>query len=494
MRARWAFAAAVLVGRALSAQTSVIVKDAGPGPAGRYLSDLLAAPGTRVISGDTIDLPRDSTYAGPLVVLAHRVQLYGKVQGDLVVVGGDLFVKPGAVLQGQGMAIGGAAYGSFLATVTGGLVSHRDFTYDVVATPAGTELRYRETYVHSSGGLFSLPGIHGIRLPTYDRSDGVSIGFGPGIETERISADAAVTYRSQIGKLDPSVTLRARVGRKLWVDAFAGRETRTNDDWINGVFSNSLNVLLSGHDERNWYRADALSASASRLFETTTMTSTYSLGAAHERASPVRPDSSATGGPWVLTAKEDDDGILRPNPQVPRGDITSVTGAAVYRWLAGKVRAGLNVDLEVPVSVSDGRRFQQATIDGRIEFPTFGQQRYRFETHAVLTTGDTAPMQRYAYLGGSGTLPTLDLLEIGGDQVLLIESRYIVPLERISLPLIGSPTLTFRHILGGAGVHTLPDLTQIIGLRIAVPFVRAEVLMDTGTRKVKVRGGLSLSR
>ena len=48
--------------------------------------------------------------------------------------------------------------------------------------------------------------------------------------------------------------------------------------------------------------------------------------------------------------------------------------------------------------------------------------------NAILTRGDTAPAQRFGYLGGAGTLSTVEpLLSIGGDEMLFLESRYVHP-------------------------------------------------------------------
>jgi hypothetical protein len=223
---------------------------------------------------------------------------------------------------------------------------------------------------------------------------------------------------------------------------------------------------------------------------------TYSIGAAFERSTPVRPGPAATGGPWSLTERNDpEDGMVRPNPQIAGGDITSATGKAAYQWMAGTVTAHLDVNLEVPLSVSTGESFTQTTVDGRIDFPTFGLQRYRLEVYGVVTSGDTPPGQRFSYLGGSGTLPTVEpLLPFGGDQLLFIESRYEIPMTFVTLPFAGSPTITFRHILGAAGIQSLPDLTQIVGARLSVPFVRVQWLIDTDTHKTKFTAGLSLSR
>lgn len=491
--ARLCFAMLLLTSRLASAQGGpVTVADAGPGPVGRYLDQLLRRPDTRVIVADTLTIPKDSTYPASVVVIGRRVNLAGAVEGDIVVVGGDLFIKPGGRIGGDGIAIGGGAYGSVLGRAR--LTSHRDFTFDAAPGATGIELRYRETYVASPGGGITLPALYGLRIPTYDRSNGVSLSAGPAIAVGRGSVDLRATYRSQIGTVDPSADLRFDVGRKLWIDGWAGRETRTNDDWVNGRLSNSLNVILFGKDERNWYRATGGWATVNRLFETPTTTATYSLGASTERAEPARPGPSPTSGPWSITGKTDTNRMYRPNPQVPGGTITSAIAGAAYRWTAGEVKARLDVDVEVPLAVSSGGKYVQTTIDGRVDFPTFGLHRYRLEVHGVLTAADTAPMQRFAYLGGPGTLPTEAILVAGGDELLFIESRYIIPVTAVQLPFVGPPTLTFRHILGAAGVQNLPDITQIVGVRLSIPLVRVQLLMDTGTRETKFSAGFSISR
>jgi hypothetical protein len=489
-------AALLLIGRIAAGQEQpkVVVRDPGPGPVGRYLDELLRKPDTRVIVGDTVTIGKDADYPAAVVVIGRRANVAGHMRGDVVVVGGDLFLKPGGQIEGQGVAIGGGAHNSALGYARGGLASNRDFTFDAEPVAGVIELRYRENYVHAKPSVFSLPALYGLRIPSYDRSNGLSIPVGPAIDVGRASTDLVATYRSQLGRVDPSVDARLQVGRKLWLEASAGRDTRSNEDWINGRLSNSLNSVLSGHDERNWYRATGGKATVNRLFETATMSATYSLGGSFERASAMRPGPAVTGGPWSLTERRDaEDGMFRVNPQIPGGDITIILGGADLRWVAGNVKAHLGVDVELPVSVSTGESFNQAVVDGRIEFPTFGSQRYRMELHGVLTNGDVAPAQRFAYLGGGGTLPTETFLGRGGDEVLFIDSRYEIPLP-VALPIAGVPSITFRHILGGAGVQSLPDLTQIVGARLSVPFVRVQWLINTATRKTKFTAGLSLSR
>ena len=98
--------------------------------------------------------------------------------------------------------------------------------------------------------------------------------------------------------------------------------------------------------------------------------------------------------------------------------------------------------------------FTQTTLDGHVKFPTFGSQSFEFLGHAVLAGGnDFLPLQRWAYLGGSGTLATVDLLALGGDNLLFVQGDYIIPIERIQVPLLGSPFAASGTPRGRQGIR-----------------------------------------
>jgi hypothetical protein len=497
IHSRW-IVVLVALARTATAQTpSVIVREPGPGLAGHFLANTLAKGDTRVLIADTLTLTKDSVYSASVVVIGHRVIASSVVKGDLIVVGGDLFIHPGAAISGQAIAIGGGVYPSLLSQIAVGGSSYRDFTFDTTRVNGALELTYRELNAPAPRPLVALPFSFASRIPTYDRSDGLSLSLGPSKSflNESANATALATYRSQIGIIDPSFDVEWEVRRQLRLSAFVGRDTRSNERWITSDISNSLNALAIGRDTRNWYRADAADLTAYRTVETSSLTAIYRLGGRMERAFSVRPDTAPTSAPWSLIGRESDEGMFRPNPQVPRSTISSVVAGANFAWAAGDMKADLDVGAEVPVSIDRGNHFIQTTVDGRVTFPTFGSQSYRFDAHAVLTTGDTAPMQRWAYLGGAGTLGTIEPpLVLGGDELLFLESRYIVPIPAITLPYAGSPTVTFRHILGNADVQHLSALTQILGVRLSVTLLRTELLVDTKTHKTEFHTGLALVR
>jgi hypothetical protein len=186
--------------------------------------------------------------------------------------------------------------------------------------------------------------------------------------------------------------------------------------------------------------------------------------------------------------------MLRPNPRVHSGTIASALAGTRLDFADQMVKAQLTVETEVPFTTPDNERFVQTTIDGDVGFPTFKTQRVEIESHVVLTRGDTAPPQRFAYLGGAGTLPTFELLEFGGDQLFFAEGRYIIPVDQIRIRYLGSPTFTLRYITGGAAIGTFPTLEQNVGVRLAISLLRVDYLVDPASRKSRFSVGLSFFR
>lgn len=491
-----AAASATLAGTA-NAQT-VQIRDLGPGRAGRWLRDALRGPHVllRSDSANPIALRRDTTYGATVIVIGGPATVASRVLGDVIVVGGDLFLHPGVDITGRAVAIGGGVYETTLGRVGGGVYANREYTYRVTSLPEGAiALDYERLEVRDVR-VVTLPGFFGVRIPTYDRSDGLSFPAGPtfSFDTARIEVDALLTYRSQLGEVDPGLTTRASIGRRLTVDATAGRVTMSNDRWIYGDIANSLMTLATGTDTRNYYRADRAEARLSYRFESATSTLTVGAGALGERARSVRPDTGARGGPWSLFGRRSVEHMLRPNPRVVSGTIASSLGAARLEWADQGVSATGSAFVEVPWTAPADRRFVQTTVDATVAFPTFGPQSVELESHAVLTAGDTAPPQRYAYLGGTGTLPTFETLEFGGDELFFLEGRYIIPLEHIQIRFLGSPTVTLRYITGAAGVGRLPPLEQNVGARFAISLLRVDFLIDPASRETKLTAGISVFR
>jgi hypothetical protein len=439
-----------------------------------------------------VHLPRDSTIPRSVLVLGGDATVASVIQGDVIVVDGDLFLHPGADVAGRAVAIGGGVYPSSLARVAVGMESFRDVTYDVSRASDGrVMLDWREISPVPIETV-TFPLVFGLRLPTYTRVDGLGVPWGPrfAFDTGRITIDPVVTYRSDLGELDPSLTAHLDIGRLTTLEVRAARGTFTNDAWIQSDIANFISTLLRGRDYRNYWRADRGEVLLQRRWERGATLLALEGGGRVERAWSV-----SAGRPWSMFGRNDEeDGMLRPNPPVRHGRISSALAGARFDWERQGVALTSRVLTEIVIDAPDERRFTQATFDARVDFPTFRNHTFSLEAHAVHTLGDSAPPQRYAYLGGSGTLPTFDLLEFGGDRLVFLESRYSIPIERIQIPIAGVPVIMLRHMIGMAGVDSLPPFEQNVGVRLRVGPLKVDWTIEPVSRDSKTSVGLSLFR
>jgi hypothetical protein len=474
------------------AQGTVVLRTPGRGRPGEILQQALARPFAVLVPDSVARLPRDSIIDRTVLILGGDATVASTVHGDVIVVDGDLFLHPGAVIDGRAIAIGGGVYPSSLARVALGTESFRDVTFDVTRERDGRV--FLDWRVISPVVLETVtwPLVFGVRLPTYTRVDGLGLPWGPRIalDTGRIIIDPVVTYRSDLGEIDPSLTARLAIGRLTSLEVRAMRGTFTNDAWIQSDLLNLVYTLSTGHDYRNYWRADRGEALVQRRWERASTLLALEVGGRTERAWSV-----AAGRPWSAFGRNDvEDGILRPNPPVRHGRITSALAGARFEWDRQDVSFSSALLTETAIDAPDEARFIQATLDVTVGFPAFRSHVFSLEARVVQTFGDSAPPQRYAYLGGGGTLRTFELLEFGGDQLFFIESRYAIPIERIQIPIAGSPVVILRHMIGMAGIDSLPPLEQNVGVRVRVGPLRVDWTIEPISRDTKTSLGLSLAR
>jgi hypothetical protein len=458
------------------AAQEVVLREPGPERVASIVRSVAAQRHALRAGSGTLVLPRDSVVSTSLLVLGRSTYLSSRVQGDVVVVGGDLFLRTGSEISGRAVAIGGGVYRSYLGTVGGAIESYRDDNYAIASSSERYELSYQGRR-RDRPPLVQLAGVQGLLLPTYDRVDGLSLPVGAlfTLGDRAVEIEPTATYRSRLGVVDPGVRIRVGPERKVRIEADAGRSTRTNEGWIYKDLINSLISLAFGNDARNYFRADGGTARAIAHLERPGLTFEPFVGGRFEKVSPI----TAVGNVYSVTGRNSIEHMARPNPLVERGEIGSGLVGATLGYSVGPVRAKLSAEGEHSFRTPDSTSsFTQITLDGTIEFPTFGAQRLRIDAHAVASAGDSTPRARYAYLGRGGTLPLLELLEQGGDQLVFVESRYQIPVARIVLGRLGSPTLHLRHLMGAAGVGSLPSLEQQLGVGVGISMLRFDATFD----------------
>lgn len=421
----------------------------------------------RLLEGDPLILTRDTmiaagdTVRGPVLLLDATLVLEGTVAGDLVVVDAGAFVRPGAVVQGDLVNAGGGLYRSELARVRGIVLDLPNAGYRVVREP--------DRIVIEASGVpspLTLDGIQGFHVPAYDRVNGVTAVWGATLRLPRLGDLTPYVHGEGGWVTERGEAVYAASGGVRWgatrVEGGYEKGWYTNDDWIRDDLKNGLQYLWDGDDFRDYHAVERSWAGVARTFgdEEKSFFATLRLGGQIEDGT-----SLVAGNPWHLRGD-----TTRANPAIDDGRITSLVASLDAEWngrwsvFEGRVEYEGGREWEGGEFVFDrvavrGDWAMQALADHTLEIELFAQTPLR---------GDTLPRQRWSFVGGSGTLRTLELAQYSGDRVVYVESKYIIPLpESLALPLVGTPELQLIHAAGMAWLKGQDrDLYQEIGPRL----------------------------
>lgn len=410
-------------------------------PEERRLDRFLEAADYTVISRDTV-VGRGDTLRRPALVLEAALRLEGHARGDVWVVGGDLFLRPGARLGGDAVVLGGGWYASSRAEVDGEVVHRPNLLLRAERTAGGWRIRH----VAEERRILELHGLSGFHAPIYRRVTGLTFGWGGRVRAVDAAWQPGLEAEARVHTHGP-----ARLGatvRHLWHpdgDLRFGlegeRAVRSNEEWIRADLPNSLRYLVAGEDLRDYHRSERATALVDRPAR---QGWGGGLALSWEQATSLdaRPLAVLFG----------DDGDVRPNPAVDEGKIWSLEATLGYRRRTsdGRLRAELRVEAADSATAGD---FSFALGGGRIAWRGPGLAGgHRLELFGIARheLAGELPRQRWSSLGGDATLPTLGTLERRGPRMFYVRSTYLVPLEALRVPVAGVPRLFLRNAAGAA--------------------------------------------
>jgi len=451
----------------------VRVEGAADSRAVRIAREILAAGNYLRMDRDTV-LPAGFRTAGDLVVVDAEVRLEGTVEGRVAVLGGVLFVRPGARVVGPIVNLGGEVYPSGLAQVGEIVEAEPELEVGVEFDTAGARVRVA---LPERGPSFKP---FGFRLPTYDRVDGLTLTVAPSFlvagDADGPRVDGWVSYHTARGSLGGGVAAAAPLGGGLRLEARVERATLTNERWARGDLANTGGSLVFANDLRDYWETDRAVVTLTRLHAEPLI--------AGERAweprvgvMAMRDRSLRNRDPWSLRGDFD-----RDNPEVDELEWASAVAGAAFRWVGSTTAFTGDAAVERALPALDGADFTQWTVDGlwTMQALYLHQVGVRFRAMGTLG-GEPALRQRRTFLGGVATLPTFETAAFRGDRLAYVRSTYAIPLPpRLALPIVGPPSLRFTHAAGMAWATgtSMPKWEQNLGAGLVFSLASAELFID----------------
>nr|MDP2497630.1 hypothetical protein [Candidatus Palauibacterales bacterium] len=226
-------------------------------PVERRLAQFVDAGEYSLWESDTT-LARGDTVQGDVLVLESMVRLEGRIEGTLVAVDSDVFLRPHATVSGDLLVLGGGMYRSSLASVTGEIVYEPNRLLQAVPSEGGWEI-YRSAVRRDP---LKLDGLSGLHLPSAQRVDGWTFSAGGRLQAVdaawQPSLHLSGGFRTGGDRLTGSARQYWYPSGRLRVGVEGGRATRSMERWIRADAANTLTYLFGGEDYRNYHETDRL--------------------------------------------------------------------------------------------------------------------------------------------------------------------------------------------------------------------------------------------
>ena len=478
-RAVLAVVGSLAAGPAALAAQSVRLAEAPRDDAERAIQRFLDRGDYQVWARDTV-LARDVVVDSHVLVLEATARISGRIEGDVLVVDGDLFLRTRGRVAGDVVVLGGGFYDSDLAEIGGG-VTYRPNLLIRVRPTAGD---YEIFSVEAERDAFELDGTLGFHIPTYQRVDALTLGWGAIARFDGVAGrpdlEGSVRFLTGPGAFEGSLRNSWYPSSRLRLGVHGSRETRSMDRWIRSTWYNSLATLVADDDAFDYYRGTRAGVESEWRSKPPPIwedapTWSVTFGAFWERAKSL--EARDTWAIFESPAPEGMPAARHPNPAVDDGDYYSIVGS--FEWMkrerAGRTAFGIGLEYGIdgrenesayvppPSSGATTRRASLASAartvgepeyflmaEGRLSTRRVLPWGHAFDAFAIsrVRIGGHVPRQRYSTLGGPGTIATLPLRSMRGPELLYADAGYAVPI--LGMATLGGLDAFVRGSAGSA--------------------------------------------
>jgi len=376
-------------------------------------------------------IEEDETIRANVVVKAGDLIVYGTVDGDVLVVGGTLYLKDGGRVNGNARVINGN-----IVKDEGGIVEgYMDKTR---ASTAG--YRFDRGRFNRSDYLLNVPWIDETTnfdnfIYRFNRVEGHFIGLGSEKKyywdgRRNFSAYGSVGWGAKSHRWRYNLGLGRQFllnsssdgGELIEIGGEGHSLTDSRDQWIIGTNENTAASLLLHEDYRDYYGREGFSVHTGYYTRQDFVTAQLSVAYVLDKYTSLekRTEWSIFGGRKVF----------RPNPVIDDGRMRSIVVTPGFSTETRTSRGQEGWTIYGTAEFADERyggdfNFSQAIADIRRYQPLSWYDNFNIRLR-VGTSGGKVPAQKTFELGGLSSLHARPYKSEAGNRMILVNAEYIV--------------------------------------------------------------------
>ncbi|MBI3585851.1 MAG: BamA/TamA family outer membrane protein [Ignavibacteriales bacterium] len=443
--------------------------------------------------GNTTIAANDTIHAN-VVVKAGDLTLHGYVDGDVLVVGGNLYVKAGAVIAGNAKVINGEV----IKEDGGTIVGYVDKASSSSASYRESEKKFTRssTRLRPNWWLSDETNLDNF-IFRYNRVEGIFLGLGSekryywdGRKDYSLYGSIGWGFKSHLwrGNLGLSRQFAFNDGQILEFGVEGHSLTDTKDQWVIGLTENTLSSFLIHEDYRDYFTREGVGFNVAYSVQQDYFTSQLKVEYLMDKYSSLENHAE-----WSIFGG---DKVFRLNPAIEDGKMRSIFTSVGVSTVTKTIRGpeGWNVyataefadksfgsDFGFNQYVADVRRFQPL---GR-----YDNLNVRFR---VGTADGRLPVQKMFEIGGLGSLPGFPFKYEAGNRTMLLNAEYIIDsdfLDELDFwpgwLLSGTNFIIFSDAGVARTVSNTASLTDFDGLKLSD--FRHDVGVGIGSRSGSFR-------
>ncbi len=369
-----------------------------------------------VYNGD-YTLGSDGVVKTGVKVLNGDAFISGTIDGSLVVVNGNAYVRGSANIGGDVVVVNGKAHVSNEATIGGNVIER-----------GGGELEKRGEFVRGlritdHPGIWHRPSFVFERVAAnYNRVDGLFLGLGQNKDYYWSGAESFSPY----GFLGYAFALH-RWRYELGLDKWFGNENRfevgveghsltdSKDYWLIDPKENSFFAILAKEDYMDYYSREGVSFHVAQYYQ---MNSRIVLSYDVDKYSSLAQRTN-----WSIFGGHK---IFRPNPPIDPGWMRSIVVNLEHRYYTGgrDRKQGWIAGLRGEATVGGDYDFRMLSLNAVRYQPLFRGLQLNMRLVGGTANG-VLPLQRSYQIGGFNTLNAFPYKEFTGNRMLLFNYEFI---------------------------------------------------------------------